>query len=94
MVVWVKTTTELNDMKLVPVLLQGKGQYRRFHLHGELGAEERFPVPLTILPSEWFDHLMACLMIEPRFVSTMLCLSNGYGPSTSGLHGVDRGVTL
>lgn len=40
MVVWVKTTTEMNDILLHSAWLNGKEEHRRFLLQWRLGVEE------------------------------------------------------
>ena len=79
-VVWVKTTTEPNDIRRVPVLLKRKGRYC---IDGSvcMGGLERENDP-KCHEAIYEIGMMAYLKLEPGFVSTMFHfhLSNWHGP--------------
>lgn len=68
-VVWVKETTELDDIKLVPVQLKRKGRYC---IDGSvcMGDMERENDP-KCHEANYEIGMMAYLKLEPGFVSTM-----------------------
>lgn len=80
MVVWVKTTTKINDILLQSAWLNRKRRYRRFLLHRRLGVEEDSQ---RHTPSEWFDGLFMLgilyLQCSIRAIGMEHAMSGFYG---------------